>query len=223
MLSTAATALSQVTILYQSDHVARHGLLRAVEVLTNVNDAGGKLLICGVGKSGLVGRKMVATMKSLGIASSFMHAAEALHGDLGDIRKNDAIMFISYSGKTAELMALLPHIPPHTPILAVTSHTKPSDCPLINERPNAILLPAPIHELEEISFGVCAPTTSTTVTIAVGDMLALTVAEALHEEETKSVFRRNHPGGAIGAKARRIADPEADMAVADYDGLITPP
>lgn len=223
VLSTAATALSQVTILYQSDHVARHGLLRAVEVLTNVNDAGGKLLICGVGKSGLVGRKMVATMKSLGIASSFMHAAEALHGDLGDIRKNDAIMFISYSGKTAELMALLPHIPPHTPILAVTSHTKPSDCPLINERPNAILLPAPIHELEEISFGVCAPTTSTTVTIAVGDMLALTVAEALHEEETKSVFRRNHPGGAIGAKARRIADPEADMAVADYDGLITPP
>lgn len=87
VLSTAATALSQVTVLYQSDHVARDGLLRAVEVLTDVTEAGGKLLICGVGKSGLVGRKMVATMKSLGIASSFMHAAEALHGDLGDIRK----------------------------------------------------------------------------------------------------------------------------------------
>ncbi|KAH9879474.1 hypothetical protein IAQ61_001292 [Plenodomus lingam] len=223
VLSTAATALSQVTILYQSDHVARDGLLRAVEVLTNVNDAGGKLIICGVGKSGLVGRKMVATMKSLGIASSFLHAAEALHGDLGDIKKRDAIMFISYSGKTAELMALLPHIPLHTPILAITSHTKPSDCPLINQRPNAVLLPAPIHELEEVSFGVCAPTTSTTVTIAVGDMLALTVAEALHEEETETVFRKNHPGGAIGAKARRIDEPEADTADGECDGLITPP
>lgn len=87
VLSTAATALSQVTVLYQSDHVARDGLLQAVEVLTKVVETGGKLIICGVGKSGLVGRKMVATMKSLGIASSFMHAAEALHGDLGDIRK----------------------------------------------------------------------------------------------------------------------------------------
>jgi len=87
VLSTAATALSQVTFLYESDHVARDGLLQAVEVITKTSQTGGKLIICGVGKSGLVGRKMVATMKSLGIASSFMHAAEALHGDLGDIRK----------------------------------------------------------------------------------------------------------------------------------------
>lgn len=132
-------------------------------------------------------------------------------------------MFISYSGKTAELMALLDHIPIHIPILAITSHTKRSDCPLINERPNAILLPAPIHELEEVSFGVCAPTTSTTVTIAVGDMLALTVAEALYEEEGKSVFRKNHPGGAIGAKSRRIDVEEVEIVVAECDGLATPP
>ncbi|CAO2658353.1 Nn.00g060760.m01.CDS01 [Neocucurbitaria sp. VM-36] len=223
VLSTAATALSQVTILYQSDHVARDGLLRSVEVIKNVNEAGGKLLVCGVGKSGLVGRKIVATMKSLGIASSFMHAAEALHGDLGDIRKNDAIMFISYSGKTAELMALLAHIPSYTSILAITSHTKSLECPLLNERPNSVLLPAPIHELEETSFGVCAPTTSTTVTIAVGDMLALTVAEALHEEETKSVFRRNHPGGAIGAKSRRVDAQEVVIAAKQCDGMVTPP
>ena len=86
VLSTAATALSHVTLLYQSDHTAQHGLLQAVEVIKKSHEAGGKLIICGVGKSGLVGRKTVATMKSLGIASSFMHAAEALHGDLGDIR-----------------------------------------------------------------------------------------------------------------------------------------
>ncbi|KAI4676949.1 uncharacterized protein J4E84_009249 [Alternaria hordeiaustralica] len=224
VLSTAATALSQVTFLYESDHVARDGLLQAVEVITKTSQTGGKLIICGVGKSGLVGRKMVATMKSLGIASSFMHAAEALHGDLGDIRKNDAIMFISYSGKTAELMALLEHIPTHTPILAITSHTKPSDCPLLDDRPNSILLPAPIHELEEVSFGVCAPTTSTTVTIAVGDMLALTVAEALHQDETKAVFRTNHPGGAIGAKSRRIEkEDDTQVEAKECDGLVTPP
>lgn len=87
VLSTAATALSQVTILYQSDHVAREGLLQAVEVMTTAQSHGGKLIVCGVGKSGLVGRKIVATMKSLGIASSFLHASEALHGDLGDIKK----------------------------------------------------------------------------------------------------------------------------------------
>jgi D-arabinose 5-phosphate isomerase GutQ len=132
-------------------------------------------------------------------------------------------MFISYSGKTAELMALLDHIPPHTPILAITSHTKPGDCPLIQGRTNAILLPAPIHELEETSFGVCAPTTSTTVTIAVGDMLALTVAEALHEEETKAVFRKNHPGGAIGAKSRRLDVEVADIYVKEATGTLTPP
>lgn len=87
VLSTAATALTQVSILYETDPVAREGLLRAVELVTSVNEAGGKLIICGVGKSGLVGQKTVATMKSLGIGSSFMHAAEAIHGDLGDIRK----------------------------------------------------------------------------------------------------------------------------------------
>jgi D-arabinose 5-phosphate isomerase GutQ len=244
VLSTAATALSQVSILYETDPVAREGLLRAVECVTRVNEAGGKLIICGVGKSGLVGQKMVATMKSLGIGSSFMHAAEAIHGDLGDIRKvlrncagvsgvglriftnvkqNDAIMFISYSGKTGELMALLDHIPAHTPIIAITSHTHASKVPLLNECPDAILLPAPIHELEEVSFGVCAPTTSTTVTIAVGDMLALTVAEAMHQEETRSVFKKNHPGGAIGAKARRLNNDTVEIIMSQGDGMITPP
>ncbi|KAL1646499.1 hypothetical protein SLS61_007861 [Didymella pomorum] len=244
VLSTAATALAQVSVLYETDPVAREGLLHAVELVTSLNEAGGKLIICGVGKSGLVGQKMVATMKSLGIGSSFMHAAEAIHGDLGDIRKvlrvfaggaasrtdmftnmkqNDAIMFISYSGKTGELMALLDHIPAHTPIIAVTSHTHPSNCMLLNERPDAILLPAPIHELEEVSFGVCAPTTSTTVTIAVGDMLALTVAEAMHQEETKSVFKKNHPGGAIGAKTRRLNNDTKEVSVSKHDGMITPP
>jgi D-arabinose 5-phosphate isomerase GutQ len=133
------------------------------------------------------------------------------------------VLFISYSGKTAELLALLPHIPSQTPILAITSHKRAADCPLLQSHSNTILLPAPIHELEEVSFGVCAPTTSTTVTIAVGDMLALTVAEALYKREeqgVKDVFRRNHPGGAIGAKARKV---EIDIEIKVDEGLATPP
>lgn len=86
ILSTEATALSSVTRLYQTDPTARRGLLKAVDCIVKVTEAGGKLLVCGVGKSGYIGQKIVATMKSLGIACSWLHAAEAVHGDLGDIR-----------------------------------------------------------------------------------------------------------------------------------------
>ena len=119
--------------------------------------------------------------------------------------QNDAILFVSYSGKTAELMAVLNHLPPSIPVLAITSQTQPTDCRLLRDRSNAILLPAPIHEQEEVSFGVCAPTTPTTVAIAVGDMLMLTLAEAMHADDTKHVFKKNHPGGAIGENAKRKA------------------
>jgi hypothetical protein len=86
IISTEATALSHATRLYQTDPTARSGLLRAVDCIVKVNEAGGKLIICGVGKSGYIGMKIVATMKSLGLGGSFLHAAEAMHGDLGDIR-----------------------------------------------------------------------------------------------------------------------------------------
>lgn len=200
VLSTEATALSHVTMLYQTDSMARDGLLRAVDCVTKVNEIGGRFIICGVGKSGLVGMKIVATMKSLGLGSSFLHASEAMHGDLGDVSEHDALMFITYSGRTPELLHLLPHIPESVPILALTSHTIASDCLLLTERPDAILLPAPIHQPEEESFGVCAPTTSTTVAMAVGDMLAITAADSVHQERVRQVFRKNHPGGAIGAR-----------------------
>lgn len=87
VLATEATALSFVTRLYQTDPVAKRGLLNAVECIRKINETDGKLIVCGIGKSGIVGMKIVATMKSVGLAASFMHAAEAMHGDLGDIRK----------------------------------------------------------------------------------------------------------------------------------------
>jgi len=200
VLSTEATALSYVTRLYQTDPTARDGFVRAIECIVKAQESGGKLIICGVGKSGLVGRKTVATFKSLGIASSFLHAAEALHGDLGDVRENDTVLFVTYSGRTPELLSVIPHIPQHVPVMVLTAHLHGSTCALVAARPQSILLPAPIHETEEASFGVCAPTTSTTVAIAIGDMLALAAAECIHHDSASSVFRKNHPGGAIGEK-----------------------
>jgi D-arabinose 5-phosphate isomerase GutQ len=214
VLATEAEALASVTRLYSTNLIARNGLLNAVECVARVNEARGKLLICGVGKSGYIAQKMVATMKSLGLGSSFLHATEAMHGDLGDIRpvclikslsshnadmkQNDAVLFITFSGKTPELLTVVHHIPNNVPILAITSHKNLDTCLLLNDRPEAILLPAPIHESEEKTFGVSAPTTSTTVAIAIGDMLALTAADRMHQAKAGAVFRQNHPGGAIG-------------------------
>jgi D-arabinose 5-phosphate isomerase GutQ len=221
VLATEAAALSATTRLYSTELAARSGLVRAVESVVKANEAGGKLIICGVGKSGYIGMKVVATMKSLGIASSFLHATEAVHGDLGDIRsvsvfeskwaiglvadhclQNDVILFVTYSGKTAELMNITPHLPLDMTIMALTAHTDASKCPLLANRPDVILLPATIPESEESTFGVSAPTTSTTVAMAIGDMLALTIADRLHQDNAGAVFKRNHPGGAIGARAK---------------------
>jgi D-arabinose 5-phosphate isomerase GutQ len=85
VLSVNATAISHVVRLYDTDPSVRHELLKAVEAIVESKLNGGKLVICAVGKSGIIGQQLVAMMKSLSISSSFMHATEAVHGDLGDI------------------------------------------------------------------------------------------------------------------------------------------
>ncbi|OMP88570.1 Arabinose 5-phosphate isomerase KpsF [Diplodia seriata] len=207
VLTTEAAALAHVTRLYTTSPAAQSALLAAVGAVERAHRRGGKVVVCGVGKSGLVGRKTVATLKSLGVGASFMHAAEAVHGDLGDVRAGaDVVLFVSFSGRTAELLNVLPHLPEAVPVVALTAWAPPEGavvdccCPLLEGRGEAVLLPAPVHESEERSFGVSAPTTSTTVAMAVGDMLALTAAERIHEGEKGRVFKRNHPGGAIGAR-----------------------
>lgn len=128
--------------------------------------------------------------------------------------QNDILLLITFSGRTSELLSLIRYIPSDTPLIALTSHTHPSTCPLISGRSNGILLPAPIHESETISFGVSAPTTSTTVALALGDALAIAVARSFHSVLGKGpaeVFHGFHPGGAIGetvaaAGPKRMAD-----------------
>lgn len=201
VLSTEAHALDNLSRLYETDIVARNGFDQAVEVITSQAAAGGKLVIIGVGKSGHIGKKLVATFQSLSIRSVFLHPTEALHGDLGIVSPNDVLMFITYSGSTKELMLLLPHLEESLPTILLTSHTRGDTCEFIKQRPSTILLPAPVHEPEKTSFGVSAPTTSTTAALALGDALAITASSELHPNPAR-VFAKNHPGGAIGAAAR---------------------
>lgn len=114
------------------------------------------------------------------------------------------LLFVSFSGKTPELLNLLPHVPATTPVIAMSSHLQIVDCPLLAGQSNGILLPTPIPQKEEVSFGVAAPTTSTTVSLAVADMLVLITAELMHQGEVMEVFKRNHPGGAIGMNHQEV-------------------
>lgn len=200
VLQTEATALSCLSRLYETDPVARSGFVQASNSVNRSILDRGKLVICGVGKSGKIGEKLVATMNSLGILTSFLHPTEALHGDLGLVRPEDTILLITFSGRTPELLQLIPHFDRSIPLIVLTSHTHPSTCAITNVRPDTILLPAPIQESEVLSFGVSAPTTSTTIALALGDALAVAISRQLHASP-KDVFLRNHPGGAIGDSA----------------------
>lgn len=210
VLNTEATSLASLTHLYSSDSVARAAFNSAVDIITSRQrgTSRGKLVIIGVGKSGHIARKLVATFNSLSIHASFLHPTEALHGDLGHIGADDTLMLITFSGKTPELSLLMPHLDARLPLLVLTGKTL--DAPVVLDREKqasgaTILLPAPIHESETVSFGVSAPTTSTTMALAVGDALALTCARELNPSAggVAATFGSNHPGGAIGATYKK--------------------
>ncbi|KAI5788478.1 hypothetical protein EDC01DRAFT_617245 [Geopyxis carbonaria] len=201
VLETEAKALVALSRLYATDQICRDGFSKAVEVITESQRKNGKTIVIGVGKSGKVGDKFVASMNSLGLFTILLNPTDALHGDLGIIKENDVFLLITFSGKTPELLQLLPYLPAQLPLIALTSHTSYHTSPLLQGRECAILLPAPIPESEIASFGLSAPTTSTTVAMALGDALALSTAARMYNVEgagPKEVFQKNHPGGAIG-------------------------
>ncbi len=155
-----------------------------------ISDIKGKLIITGVGKSGLVGSKMAATFASTGTSSFFLHPTEAMHGDLGMIGKDDGVLAISYSGESEELTKILPHI-------------KRFDIPLIGMARNKsstlgkyadVFIPISITK-EACPLGI-APTSSTTLTMALGDALAVCMMEKRGFQ--KADFASFHPGGSLG-------------------------
>jgi len=166
-----------------------NNFLDAIELILKTK---GKLIITGVGKSGLVGAKMAATFASTGTSSFFLHPTEALHGDLGMIGKDDILMAISSSGESEELTKILPHI-------------KRFDIPLIGlsgQKDSSLGKYADVFLDISVEKEACplntAPTTSTTVTMALGDALAIALMKKRGFK--KEDFASFHPGGALGKK-----------------------
>jgi arabinose-5-phosphate isomerase len=160
----------------------------AVRMLSKCN---GRVALTGIGKSGLIGRKIAATLSSTGTPAYFLHPVESLHGDLGFMRPQDVVIAISYSGKTVELLALLPHIRAlGASIIAMTGGLK---SPLAQQADITLSCAVPRE-----ACSTNAPTSSTTATLALGDALAV----CLMEEKALTVadFKRNHPGGTLGQR-----------------------
>jgi arabinose-5-phosphate isomerase len=160
--------------------------------------ATGRVVVSGMGKSGLVGRKIAATLASTGTPALFVHPAEASHGDLGMIVAGDAVLALSNSGETAELADLVAHSRRFAlPLVAITAR---SESTLARSADVALILP---KAAEACPMGL-APTTSTTMQLALGDAIA--VALLTRRGFTAADFRQIHPGGRLGARLRRVRE-----------------
>lgn len=174
------------TLLFSAENISED----LHEIIETILACKGKLVITGVGKSGLIGAKMAATFASTGTPSFFLHPTEAMHGDLGMISKEDVLLAISYSGESEELSSILPHV-------------KRFNIPLIGMTRNSDSTLGKFSDLimkVEVQKEACpldiAPTSSTTLTLALGDALAICLMKA--RDFKKEDFASFHPGGSLG-------------------------
>ena len=163
-----------------------------IEALRLILNCQGRLIVSGVGKSGHIGRKLAATFASTGTPAYFVHAAEAAHGDLGMVTPQDVVIAISYSGETNELLTFIPTLKREgAALIAMTGNPE-----------STLARHADVHLNCHVEREACplnlAPTTSTTVTLALGDALAVSLLSA--KGFTKEDFARSHPGGALGRR-----------------------
>ena len=166
---------------------------KAVELLFGCK---GRVVVTGMGKSGLIGRKISATLSSTGTPSFFLHAAEALHGDLGMLARGDAMLAVSYGGETEEIVRLLEALKRlEMPLVTLTGNTKST----LAEASDVVL---DVSVREEACSMNLAPTASTTVAMAVGDALAISLLE--RRDFRPDDFAALHPGGRLGKKLLRV-------------------
>lgn len=190
LLATArGTIAAEADVLHCMEQSLGEEFLRAVEIILGCH---GKLIVTGMGKSGHIARKIAATLASTGTPSFFLHPAEAFHGDLGMISREDVVLALSYSGETDEILKIVPFIHENrVPLIAMTG------------KPNSSLARnADVHldimVREEACILRLAPTSSTTAQLAMGDALATTLMRA--REFTAMDFARLHPGGSLGRR-----------------------
>lgn len=186
------------------EHQAISRLLEAIDddfaqIVQLIYGSAGRLVITGIGKSALVGQKIVATLNSTGTPALFMHAADAIHGDLGMIQESDILLCISKSGETAEIKALVPLIKQlQVPLIALVAN-KDS---YLGKHANWILHTPMEKEADPNNL---APTTSTTLQMVMGDALATALLKA--KGFTPNDFAQFHPGGALGKQLYlKVAD-----------------
>ena len=166
---------------------------RAVDLILN---SPGKLIVSGLGKSGHIARKIAATFASTGTTATFLHLAEAIHGDLGIAATGDVANLSSQSGKTAELEPVIDHFQAvEIPIIAITAS---ASSPLGAAATAPLVLP----HWPEVGPEAVAPTTSPTMTLALGDALAMAVMR--QKGFTRTDFGRLHPGGTLGARLKPV-------------------
>ena len=171
---------------------------RMLETLAEVQGRGGRIAVSGMGKSGLIGRKISATMVSLGIGAVFLHPAEALHGDLGALRAGDVVLALSYSGETAELLRLMPVL--ERMGVAVVSFCGCGNSTLA--RGSRLVLDISVER--EACTHQLAPTASTTAMLALGDALAVSLSERLGFAPQD--FADLHPGGQLGRRLAAVGE-----------------
>ena len=165
----------------------------AVDLL---NRCQGNIIVTGIGKAGVIGQKIMATLASTGTPSHWLHPAEAVHGDLGRIHRNDVLLILSQSGETAEIVRLLPAFNDlGTPIVAITSQKT-------STLGQAATVTIELGNLKEACVLGLAPTTSTTAMLAIGDALALVTSRI--RNFGREDFARFHPGGSLGNKLSKV-------------------
>ncbi len=201
--STITSARKTLTIETQGlnalaaalDHDLGANLVRAVDVILK---ASGRVIVSGMGKSGHIARKIAATLASTGTPASFVHPAEASHGDLGMITPNDVVVMLSNSGESAELKDMLNYCARFSvPMIAITANITST-----MGRAADIILQLP--KVQEACPNGLAPTTSTLLQLALGDALAMALLEA--KGFSADDFRNYHPGGRLGAQIKHAHD-----------------
>ncbi len=166
--------------------------------LSLILKARGRVIVSGMGKSGHIARKIAATFASTGTPAHFVHPAEASHGDLGMMAAGDVVLVLSNSGETPELADLIAYTRRfHIPLIGVASR---ADSTLLKQSDVALVLP----QADEACGRGIVPTTSTTMTLALGDALAIALME--HRAFTPENFRDFHPGGKLGARLSKVRD-----------------
>ena len=194
-LRTVATERAGLDTLHQA---LANGMGEAfAAAVAMIRAAGGRVIVSGMGKSGHVGRKIAATLASTGTPAHFVHPAEASHGDLGMVQPEDVVIALSWSGETAELAAIVGHTRRfRVGLIAITAN---ADSALGREADVTLLLP----KAEEACPNGLAPTTSTTMQMALGDALAVALLEA--RGFSRQDFFVYHPGGKLGAQLKTVA------------------